>query len=136
MKKALYSLVFAAMLVSYAAADNYYVDVIESESPPWALKWLTVPFQVNVWDHGNLSNSSYRSVGVMLGQGRSTESKHSLRGNPTWNAAIGAGSKRLRGYDGNWYRISWGHVSSNYNPGIAIATSLHPRFTWKLDPDY
>lgn len=137
MKKALCSLVLAAMLVSHAAADNYYVDVIESENPPWALKWLTVPVQVRVRAANDwFGNSSYRTIGVMLGQGRSSESRHLLKGSPTWHAAIGPGSKRLQGYDRKWYLISWGHVSSNYNPGIAIATSLHPRFTWKLDPSY
>lgn len=135
--KSLVSLALVAIFAAQAAADNYWVDVIESEDPPWALKWLTVPIQVNVWDQDDwFGNYSYRRISVMLGQGRSSESKHALKGTPTWNAAIGSGSKRLRGYDGNWYLISWGHVSSHYNPGIAIATSLHPRFTWKLDPDH
>ena len=136
MKKALCSLFLAAIIASHAAADNYWVDVVESENVPWALKYQTVPVQVNVWDKNDSLNWSRRTIGVQFGQSRPAASKHFLRGSPTWHAAIRAGSKRVYGYDAKWYLISWRHVSSHYNPGIAIATSLHPRFTWKRDPSY
>ena len=137
-KSALCSLLLAAVLASHAAAGNYYVDVIECSNPPWALEWATVSVQVSVWRDANwFGNYSYRKIGIMLGQARSTEARLLLSGAPTmWHAAIPSGSQRIRGYDGKWYLVRWGHVSSYNNKGISNVTTLHPYFTWKLDPDH
>ena len=110
MKKALCSLVLAVMLVSQAAAEDYYVDVFVREQPPAGLEWTTFFVNVLVWDDGNFGNWSLRKIPLRLGQWWSSESRHSLNGAPArWSAAIGSGSMRVKNYDtGLWYRIKWG----------------------------
>ncbi len=137
MKKALCSLVLAAMLVSHAAAEDYYVDVFVRENPPPGLEWPTFSVNVLVWDDSNSGNWSLRKIPLRLGQWWSSESRHSLHGSPArWSAAIGSGSQRVKNYDtGKWWNITWG-LTGSYNNSRSNVTTLKPNFSWKLDPSY